>query len=51
MTSSVSPRNGPRISLTEEARTVTIAWAQIAKLANISSKVARKALTWLNDGE
>lgn len=33
----------------EESRTVTTAWEQIAKLASVSPRVARKALTWLND--
>lgn len=33
----------------EEAQTVITAWAQIAKLAGVSPRVARKALAWLND--
>src|ERR1700749_965496 len=36
-------------TIAEEARTVITAWAQIAKLASVSPRVARKAFTWLND--
>ncbi len=36
-------------TIAEEARPVITAWEQIAKLAIVSPRVARKALTWLND--
>jgi hypothetical protein len=36
-------------TIAEEVRTVITAWEQIAKLAIVSSRVAMKALTWLND--
>jgi hypothetical protein len=34
----------------KDAQTVTTAWAQVAQLAGVSPRVARKALTWL-DGQ
>lgn len=36
-------------TIAEDARTVTTAWEQIAKLASVSPRVAKKALTWMSD--
>ena len=36
-------------TIAEEAQTVNTAWEQIAQLAGVSPRVARKALAWMND--
>ena len=36
-------------TIAEEAQRVNTAWEQIAQLAGVSPRIARKALTWLNE--